>query len=401
MVRKVTVGMIPSPDLPASIARNVAKQLPEALEKYVDVDVLWKVDLDIDPLTGAAEYIDEIVEKATYLKKENKWDYVICLTDLPSFEQKRVVTADVRFKNSVAFISMPAFGAFPLKNRIKKALLFLIDEMYSFDEQVTGTGLHGSRQEKEEEKKQSSLSNLKWRFLFSKIARIHIGVEEQTGARFILQSRVIGWMRVLSGMTFANRPWTALVSFKKIITLAFATGAYISIFSTPWELSVAYTPMRFVVLMLSSIASMVVWIIYAHNLWEKPTKKGGVMLRKLYNVTTIFTLFIIAVMNYFLLFLLFVLAIAIFVPPSLFDAWTDVQGEPTFYEYFQLAWLITSLGTLAGAIGTTGEQESKIRHITYSYRQRNRYYEIEQNNHKMNSSHTQTNKQVKVKEEGR
>ncbi|MGM8213257.1 hypothetical protein ACLIBH_10820 [Virgibacillus sp. W0430] len=370
-MKRITIGIIASPDLPAQIAGNLVEKLPEALEKYVDVNVSWKINVDVDPLTGAAEYISEVFDKAVSLKEENQWDYVICLTDLPSFSGKKVVTADARMENKVALISLPAFGAFPLKSRVKKAFIFLIDELYSFEE------VQAASRTVALEENHLQLSSLKWRFLFSKIRRISLKTNKYLDVRFVLQSRIIGWLRVLFGMTFANRPWTALVSFKKVITLAFATGAYISIFSTPWELSVEYTAVRFILLMVSSIVSMVVWIIFAHNLWEKPSKRGKTELRKLYNITTVLTLFVIVTINYFVLFGLFLVALSIFVPPSLFDAWTNLQGEPNLVDYFRLAWLITSLGTLAGAIGATGEQESRIRHITYSYRQHNRYYEIE------------------------
>ncbi|MGM8365237.1 hypothetical protein ACLIBG_07110 [Virgibacillus sp. W0181] len=375
-MRTITVGLIPSPDLPADIAAKMIGPLPDAFEKFVDFDVSWKVETTVDPLTGAAENIGEIIDEAAKIKKENNWDFVICLTDLPSFFKKRVVTADVRLDARVAFITLPAFGAFPLNNRIKKAILFLLDEMYSYAEGEVGED-------------QSNSSDLNWRFLFSKIRRIQPADEKSSSVRFVLNSRVIGWLRVLSGMTFANRPWTALVSFRKIVTLAFATGAYISIFSTPWELSVEYTTARFIILMFASIFSMVIWVIFAHNLWEKPTSKGGVQLRKLYNLTTVFTLLIIVAINYIILFILFLLALSIFVPPHLFDAWTSFKGEPSLVDYFRLAWLVTSLGTLAGAIGATGEQESRIRHITYSYRQMNRLYELEEEkNNKSNESET-------------
>lgn len=83
-----------------------------------------------------------------------------------------------------------------------------------------------------------------------------------------------------------------------------------------------------------------------------------------------------------MLFIIFLGAIAIFAPPSLFEAWTGIEDEPTPEYYFALVWLITSLGTLAGAIGTGIEDEEKIRDITYSYRQKHRYYEMEKEEEK-------------------
>ena len=39
----------------------------------------------------------------------------------------------------------------------------------------------------------------------------------------------------------------------------------------------------------------------------------------------------------------------------------------------RLIWFVSSLGLLAGAMGSTVENEEKIRRITYSYRQYHRY----------------------------
>src|SRR5690625_1135092 len=84
--------------------------------------------------------------------------------------------------------------------------------------------------------------------------------------------------------------------------LAFGPGIYITIFPTPWELSTIYSVPRFILLTSFAVLGMVTWIIFAHNLWEKPTKKGDVRLRKLYNYTTITTLLVIILINYTVLF---------------------------------------------------------------------------------------------------
>src|SRR5699024_12505580 len=131
--------------------------------------------------------------------------------------------------------------------------------------------------------------------------------------------KIVGCLTILSGMVFANRPCRAISSLKKMLTLAFATGIYISIFSTPWQLSVSYTPKRFIALMILSMLGMVVWIIFAHHLWEKPTSKSQSQYRRLYNVTTVITLFVITFINYLVLFILFLLSISLFVRVGIFD----------------------------------------------------------------------------------
>ena len=37
----------------------------------------------------------------------------------------------------------------------------------------------------------------------------------------------------------------------------------------PWELSVIYSPIRFIILMIISIVGMACWLLYAHKLIER------------------------------------------------------------------------------------------------------------------------------------
>src|SRR5699024_9604388 len=74
--------------------------------------------------------------------------------------------------------------------------------------------------------------------------------------------------------------------------------------------------------------------------------------------------------------LLLVISILIFVPMGLFETWTDVEVNVTWPDYLTLIWFTSSLGVLAGAFGSTVEEEDKIRNITYSYRQLFRYRQL-------------------------
>lgn len=358
------IGLIPSPDLPAKIVSKIMTHLKKDLYTHVDATIDWQFDIKVDPLIGAAENVNEYVEKAEGMLEKNGWDYAICITDLPSFSEHKVVVANVSTKRGAALISLPAFGAFPLKKRIRKAVTFITELFW----------LNQDKQEEEE-----IVTRMRWNFLFTKVKRVIPEEDMHTNVRFILQSKVIGWLRVLVAMVYANRPWKALTSFNKILTLAFATGTYIAIFSTSWKLSVAFTVPRFILLMLLSITGMVLWITFAHNLWEKSSSTSQSQYRVLYNVTTTLTLMVITLITYVLLFVLFMFSISLFVPQALFETWTNADGRNTIEHFLGLTWFITSLGLLAGAVGVTSEKEEKIRRLTYSYRQLYRYYEIEQN----------------------
>lgn len=361
-MEKIKVGLIPSPDLPAKIINKIKNKLKKNFKEQINSEIEWEIEIKVGLFVGTAENINETMQSVVKMKEDNGWNYAISITDLPSFSEYKAVIADVNTNNGVGMIYLPSFGAFPLNKRIGKAIIFITELLYEHnDEDVVD----------------EVTSNLNWRFLFSKIKRVEPEEDTNTDIRFILNSQMIGWLRVLFGMVFANRPWNAIGAFKKVLTLAFATGVYITIFSTPWQLSVAYTPKRFIVLMLLAMMGMVIWITFAHQLWEKATSKSQSQYRLLYNLTTVMTLSVITIINYAVLFTLFLLSISLFVPKGVFEAATNEVANDSIENFLRLTWLTASLSILVGAVGATVEKAEKIREVTYSYRQINRYYEIE------------------------
>lgn len=382
---KVTIGIIPAPDLPATIAEPMKDDLPEAFHSIIDDQVEWNVEIEVSPLTGAAEKVKDIVDEAKKLLERNNWDYAICLTDLPIFSRKRVVLADANVTDGVAQISLPAFGAFPTPKRVKKTVIQMVKELRTgyFDKENKPEMLQNGIGPLDKWKKKGFFSKCRGIFNFSPIRRKSspkdvdgVGV----GVRFIIASRPLGFGLVLFGMAIANRPWTIMPSFKGVVALAFATGAYGLIFPTLWKLSVSYELPRFFALMLASILAMNIWIVFAHNLWERANEKSSNRLRRLYNTATIITLTTSIIMYYIVLFLLFLVAVTVFVPADLYGAVTDQNIEMT--HYLKLAWLVTSVATVAGSVGSGLEKTDEVGKITYGYRQYIRYEQIKQNEKK-------------------
>lgn len=387
------IGLVPSPGLAAQVTQKIADTLPTYLNKMVDDTVEWQPELIIDPIVGSAEYLNKLIDKLVNLKHKYDWDSVICITDLPHFMNKHVVVADVNIYQQIGLISIPAFGSFPIKKNVKQMTANILNDFQSKERDKTNFTPYFSfikrydftntTNDKRKLNEQTNDTQAQERKHTDKDANdedyTQEDIEEKSDVRYIIQSKYLGQMKLLTGMTFANRPWNTLISLKKIIVFALGTGIYITIFPTPWELSMLYTLPRFITLMLVTILGMVIWIIFAHQLWEKRTSKGDPRLRKLYNYTTVTSLIGVMFVNYIILFCLFLATIAVFVPPGLFEIGTNLDGEPSVQHYFRLTWLITSLGTIAGSIGTTSENEKNIQLATYSYRQIARYNEIQKN----------------------
>ncbi len=126
----VTLGLIPAPDIPETMARELAPQLPKLLENRVDGDVSWEVPVVVDPLTGTDREAPEILDVCRERMLSEGWDLAICLTDLPVYRDGTLVAADVSAKRGVAGLSLPAMGAMRLRPKARDPTLQLAGELY-------------------------------------------------------------------------------------------------------------------------------------------------------------------------------------------------------------------------------------------------------------------------------
>lgn len=350
-----TVGIIPSPGVAHEHAKKIIPRVKKLLTERIDGDNHWNFDIKVDLMIGSAEDVHESVDKAAKLKEQHQWDYVICLTDLPSISDNKVVISDYNSEKQVVMLSLPSLGVIDLKRKLIKTVTSLIEQLY-YEKPKSKNAPHP----------------------FVRMKAVEPEEDESSKERYINTLFIMSWIQLVAGLTRANQPWKNIFNFKKIISVAFATGTYISIFSMPWELSVIYSPFRLILLMVIAIIGMAGWLFYAHQLLERKTAKSQRVYRYIYNSTTLVTLSMITLINYFILYILLAISITLFVPVDLFNSWTSAKAQFTFTNYLRLIWFVASLGLLVGAMGSTVENEEKIRRITYSYRQYHRYKEAEQ-----------------------
>ena len=356
----VTLGLIPAPDIPETMARELAPQLPKLLENRVDGDVSWEVPVLVDPLTGTDREAPEILDVCRERMLGEGWDLAICLTDLPVYRDGTLVAADVSAKRGVAGLSLPAMGALRLRPKARDLTLQLAGELYertkehaAGDPPARGSQPRGS---------------------VGSFQRVDPPDEDMKAmdvdARFAAPG-ALGHLRLWSGMVLANRPWRMLPAFKGAIAAAFATGAYVLAISSMWLLADAVGFWRLLLLMVTAIVAMVVWIIIAHHLWERPEDRERREWASLYNGVTVLTISAAVLLAYAILFLLLFVAAWVFVPGGYFQS--TLKHPVGFGEYLTLSWLGASLATVAGALGASLEDEERVRAASYGYRQRRRH----------------------------
>jgi ABC-type Mn2+/Zn2+ transport system permease subunit len=85
----------------------------------------------------------------------------------------------------------------------------------------------------------------------------------------------------------------------------------------------------------------------------------------MFNLGTILTLTLAAAVSYLVLFAGTALAAALLIDPSVLKQ--TLQRPVAFIDYLTLAWIISSLATVGGAIGSGLEDEETVRAAAYGY----------------------------------
>ncbi len=362
------IGLITAPELPTEMVKKIIDKLPQIFEQKIDRSASWEVEMVEDPLTGAAEGANEIFDETLKIKKKNNWDYAISLTDLPIFYGKYTVAADQHFQNNIASISIPAFGWIKLKSAVMKAIVHILKELVYHSE------------DKNREEIAEKCAPEKWEKNFPAIwvKRMEtVDHPRQAEVQYLIIPKVYGKIRLLIGMIQSNRPMSIMRSFKKVLAVAFSTGAFGLIFTTLWNLSVILSTARLGGLMTAAIMVMIIWIIFNHHLWEGKSAGNDRRLRRLYNLATFFTIFISVVTYYILLWGFFFTAAAVLIPPEVFKDAVPMEGDTSIVHYMRVSWVAASISTIAGAIGAGMENEELVRDITYGYRQKRRFNGIQ------------------------
>ena len=364
MSEEKTIGLVVAPGVTEKLAQSLIDDIPNILSEQDNHQRDWKVDLVVDPLTGFAESVEEIFKKIQDYHDKREWDYVVGITDLPMFYHQNVLALDINKKNGAAIFSYPAFGWRPVKNRFKHAIVTIINELhYSEREHV---GYDDNNRVKKEINKQ---------FPFSRIEKTEVHLKE-TGnnhLRYLSNSRSLGMIRLVSGMTFANNPLNMMASLSNIVAIAFTTGAFGLIFSTMWNMGLDFSVWRLFGISIMAILGMLVWIMVSHGLWESTKKAKHKRIVMLYNLTTIMTLFIAIVIYYMILYSLFLIAELVLLPPGFLGQQVGLEGPASVQLYLSIPWFATSISTVAGAIGAGLLNDQLIKESTYGYRQKVRY----------------------------
>ena len=172
-------------------------------------------------------------------------------------------------------------------------------------------------------------------------------------------------------MVRANRPWRLLPHLSKAFASALAVLAYAILNPTIWQLGGSLDAWRMVLTALLAIAIMVAWLIIDHEMWERPDDEDQRELTAMFNAATALTLLIGVVCLYIGLMVIGLVADRVLIEDEVMRSAT---GRPaTLGQHMSVVWLVASIATVAGAVGTGFESDEAVRQAAYGYRQRERH----------------------------
>ncbi len=343
----IMLGLVGDPGAAASLARELADtELHAELEKRLP-GARWYIEVMEGRLVQPPATDAEIVKAARKTLLEKQWDVIVVLTDLPLHVEQRPVVAHANPVSNVAIVSVPALGAMGARNRTREVIGRLLVRLLGSAEERGADAERGGRRSR--------------RVTVQRVREL--GTDPADEAFFYTARVLTGNLTLISGMVAANEPWRLSLRLSRALTGAVAAGVFGLVTADIWRLSDAYGWDRLAGTALVSIVATVATLIIGAELWEPIVSRAVRKQVILFNIATVLTVAIGVTVLYVALYLLALIAAYWFVVPQI---WRDQVGHPAaLRDYFELAWLTSSLAMIGGALGAALEPDEAVRAAAY------------------------------------
>ncbi|MEU4674603.1 hypothetical protein AB0F91_43270 [Amycolatopsis sp. NPDC023774] len=352
---QVAVGVLADEGLPEQVITTIADELPEIFATRVHGQTRWRVEHEVDQLPLDEDGDIPMRTLSQRHRQDRGWDLLVLVTDLPRRAGTDPVVAGVDVEHGVAMISLPALGAVLVRRRTRALLVRVVRQLAS-----RRLGIDGNHGEQE------TLARL--REVLAPKRRMPGGHQSSTTHLALVGLR--GRLRLLAGMVRDNRPWRLVPHLAGATAAAAGTAAYGIITSSFWKLADALSPLRLAAITVVTILVMTVWLTVYNHLWDRPSEAAERRKALLYNVSTATTLAIGVACMYAILYVLALLAAAVLIDSGYFAQ--ALEHPVGVGSYLNLVWLCSSVGIVAGALGSSLEDEETVRNATYGRRERER-----------------------------
>ncbi|HEV7449837.1 MAG TPA: hypothetical protein VGO16_00270 [Pseudonocardiaceae bacterium] len=345
--RTVVVGLLADPGLPTEIARQLAEELPDMLADKPREGMRYAFAVVSETLRRRGDARGErLVDLAAEWREREGWDFAICLTDLPVHKDGRPVVAELSRDMAAAVVVVPALKVLNPVKQARDIVAGLILEW------APGDG--GDEPLHRLEDRVPSLRR----------------VEPDDDDIDVRLTSSAGQLRMLAGMVRVNRPWRLVLGLRSALAAALATAAFGLVSNPVWQVSAAMSTVRLWVATVVSVIAIIGWLILNHGLWQPATGTDPRERRRirLYNAATLLTLAIGVLVSYVVLLVGNFLTGWFVVVPEVFSK--VIGRSVSLADYIRLAWLVSSLATIGGALGSGLESTDTVRSATWGSRYR-------------------------------
>lgn len=359
--RTLVVGLVADPGLPGDLALDLSDDLPGELHRHIDAEVSWDVRVVREALPLNEEGEIRLSESAPEVCKRERWDCLLCLTELPRRVETRPLLYDVRLSARAGLVSLPGLGLARRRGRVLSTIVQVVRRLHAGQPAAVDAGARAKE--------------LRGTAPAKRVPVTPETVTDGDGSEsYVALTGVLGRVRLLSGMVRTNRPWRLVPSLSRAVAAAAGTAAFGIFYSSIWSMAAALSPLRLATISIVAIGAMVAWLVVQHGLWDRPQGRRARERAVLYNASTVLTLSVGVACMYALLFGMTLLAGVAVIDAGYLE---NILGHPVDVgDYLSLTWLAASMGTVAGALGASVESEDAVRRATYGRRELERQARI-------------------------
>lgn len=350
---ELSVLLIADPGMATRRAHVVRDELQRTLERIYGQPISVQVESQL-LLVDQANALD-IGTAQRIASRYGELDVVLLLTEMPRHVENRPLVAGVFPEQGVAVVSLPTLGVWMSAKRLLRVFV-------SCTVRITSPSGGTSRTTRYPR----NLSGARW-------------FRREDGSYSLSSTAWAGPLRTVLGMVVSNEPWRTIPHLSTAFAAALATGAFGIFYSSIWQMSDALSAYRLIFTAVVAVTTMVLWLVVRNRLWDAPDAERSAGLVLLYNLSTGVTLTFAVIALYSLLTLLILAVSLIVIAPGFMG---DVLGYPAdFQNYLKIAWFSAAMGVVAGAMGTSFDDETELRNLTHGQRERQRFHSAEHVDH--------------------
>ncbi|KQU04435.1 hypothetical protein ASG56_13900 [Rhodococcus sp. Leaf7] len=320
----------------ATVADSIVTGLDGSTTRDGDLLTVHRVTVPLPPVRSGSPDLDTWSSLLGHTGGSED-TVTVCVSEIPRRVRSRPVLAEI-VRPSMVVIYVPSFGIHRVARRARAvtlAALGALRDSTGVDRPDPATGL------------------AHWSTV--------------SGHDALVAPALLGHARVVAGMIRTNRPWRLVPTLSGALAAATATSAFGLFYSSIWQMAASMSIVRLTAVSATALLAVTAWLIFPNSLWEKRTRRERGIDRTMYNLATLGTVVAGVVTMYAVLFLVVGAAAAVVISPSFLSE--RIGRSANVADYVRLAWLSASLGTVAGAVGSTVADQEQILCATFGHRE--------------------------------